>query len=110
MQATFTFGLLAISVLCYFMFVRPVLRKRPEFDQFYDLSESFFGRVWAWIKIRWDIALAMVAVIAPEIPQLLTELSVLDLSALIPGEVGKRIAQLLTLLATLSRAFWIRRS
>lgn len=53
------------AVGVYVWAVRPYLARRPEFHQFYDLADTRYRRILAWLKIRWDLALGAVVMAAP---------------------------------------------
>lgn len=61
-------ALAAIVALSLYMWkVRPYLAERPEFHEFYELADARWARLWAWIKIRWDMALAALLMASPSL-------------------------------------------
>ncbi len=64
-RAIITVLFLALSLCIYFWKVRPFLKARPEFHDFYYLADTLWTRVWEWVKIRWGIVWAAVLAATP---------------------------------------------
>lgn len=58
-------ALLALSL--YFWKVRPYLAQRPEFHKFYELADTRWRRIFAWLRIRWDLSAGAVIMALPSI-------------------------------------------
>lgn len=55
----------ALALCLYLWKVRPYLERRPEFSKFYALSNSWWKRVYVWLKIRWDLAVGAIIMALP---------------------------------------------
>lgn len=97
---------LGVSSFIYLKFVRP--RLHDEFSVFYSRADGFWNNIFAWLKLRWDMALAAFAIVAPELPGLLTDLSSVDLSGLNPPETVKAVLKVIGILAVISRVLILR--
>jgi hypothetical protein len=109
MKFIVVFAALVVALCAYVFLVRPYLQKRPEFHEFYNLADGFWQRVGTWIKIRWDMAVAAIAIVAPEIPDLLTQLQAMDLASFSPSETWKTIAKVVGIALPFLRAFILKK-
>lgn len=58
-------ALLALSL--YLWKVRPMLADRPEFREFYALADTRWQRLYAWLKIRWDLSVGAAIMVLPSL-------------------------------------------
>ena len=54
--------ILAVAVHYWLMNRRNVLG-----DSFTDLADTFWARIWAWLKMRWDLTVAAIIAAAPTV-------------------------------------------
>ena len=92
-------ALAAIAALCIYMWkVRPYLAQRIEFHQFYALADTRWQRVYAWLKIRWDLSIGAIVMASPSLwngaLDLLVGLSLL-LADIVPALAGLDLSVLL---------------
>jgi hypothetical protein len=89
-------ALLALTL--YVWKVRPYLAARPEFHEFYALADTQRQRVYAWLKIRWDLSIGAVVMALPSLwngaLDLMIALSLL-LADMLPAVAGLDLSALL---------------
>lgn len=113
-------GLILTLLVCiYFWKVRPYLETRAEFHDFYDLADSFWSRVWEWLKIRWGLVWGAIVAAAPMVwnggldALVAINLAVsnggLDLSWLVIPPWLKSIIQLGSVLLPIIQAFRVKK-
>lgn len=73
----------------YLLFLRPRASQREELKEFYEYCDSFWQRLWLRVKHWWLIAIGAFALILPELPDLLTQIGMFDLSFFLPEEKAK---------------------
>lgn len=66
-QAALWAAVTIIAVWVYVKYVRPKLMQRQDFFEFYRLADTQLSRLYEWIKIRWDVALAGVLASLPSV-------------------------------------------
>lgn len=106
----FTLALLVLSVVIYVLFIRPNIRNLPHIKELYDSADSFWQRLGARMRAAWDLIVAVAMIVVPEIPNLLTQIQALDLSAFVPGETARMINQGIGLLIIVLRALNVKKT
>jgi hypothetical protein len=91
--------LAALTALALYLWrVRPYLAARPEFHEFYALADTRWRRVYAWLKIRWDLSVGAIVMALPSLwngaLDLLIALSLL-LADIVPALAGLDLSALL---------------
>jgi hypothetical protein len=110
MRALISIALFALVVVIYFWKVRPLLKLHPNFAPFFDLADTYRGRVWAWLKLQWGLALATASFVLPELPDLFTQLTGLDFTAFGPSPFWHGVAQAVGLAAIVAKFAVLRRT
>lgn len=64
-RAIITVLVLALIFALYAWQVRPMLRRRPEFNGFFDYADTRWQRIGIWIKLRWDVVAAGAVALFP---------------------------------------------
>lgn len=86
MRLLWTLSAIAAStglvVFVYLKWLRPLAARSSTFGPYLDLADTHRARAIAWLKTRWVETSAAIALALPEIPDLLTELSLIDLSSI----------------------------
>lgn len=94
---------IALSICLYMWKVRPRLATHPELAPFFRRADTF----WAWVKMRWDVAAAVVAAFLPTGWNMLLDLAVavapLDLSKLIIADWLRQTIMVIAAAAPLVR-------
>lgn len=99
-----TVAALAITY-AYIMWARSALAQREEWKEFYAGLDGFWASLWARIRHGWLMITAVVLAVGPELPGLLTEFGMLDLSFLLPPEVAFKVSKLIALAALIARVW-----
>lgn len=112
-------ALLALTL--YVWKVRPVLAARPEFHEFYELADTRWKRIYAWLKLRWDVSVSAAIMAAPSIwngvldaiiwvsinlADVLPAIAGLDLSSLLLSPRTETIIRLLAAVLPFVREKW----
>lgn len=77
------------GVVLYVAFLRPRLAEREELKAFYANCDSFWQKAWLQFRHWWLFVVSAAAMILPELPDLLSQLSLFDLSFFLPEEKAK---------------------
>lgn len=97
-------ALLVAVVAIYFLVVRDWAKaKSPWIAERYDELDKWYKKIWLLMKKAWGTTAMFVAMLLPEIPQLLTELNAIDLSQFLPQAWVVRVSQLLVLVGIIVR-------
>jgi hypothetical protein len=97
--------LVAFAIVIYALFLRPRLHEREELKEFYARCDSFWLSLWARIKAGWLMIASIALLIAPELPVFINELSVIDMSMLLPPDWARVITKLLALGGMIARFY-----
>src|SRR4051794_7452679 len=84
---------LVVAIVVYVLWIRPTIRNLPHIKTFYDGADGFWQRAMLWIRIQWDGLVAGFLIVWPQLPDMLQQITGLDMSALIPTESVKLINQ-----------------
>jgi hypothetical protein len=60
-----TLLIIVVIMSLYAWKVRPYLRTKPGFSVLYMRADGFWAALWAWLKVRWDIASAAFIALLP---------------------------------------------
>lgn len=103
MKALHVLLLVGGGVVLYVAFLRPRLAEREELKEFYANCDSFWLKLKLQVRHWWLFAISAAAMILPELPELLTQLSLFDLSFFLPEEKAKWWARAIGIAAFLLR-------
>lgn len=96
--------LVAAGVVTFYVIVlRPKLYQREELKEFYACSDSLRAKLWMQFKHWWLIATGALALVLPELPDLLTQLGLFDLSFFLPEDKAKWWARVIGIAAFVLR-------
>lgn len=104
MQHLWTLGFAAFALAIYAIWIRPTLRNLPHFKEFYDAADSRWARIAIRVRETWDLLVAQLLILVPEVPGLLQQLMTQDISAIVPGDKAKAISQWIAIGYIVSRA------
>jgi hypothetical protein len=96
--------LLTSSVVAFYVYIlRPRLNQREELKEFYADCDRFWDKAWLQIKHWWLIVTGAIALILPELPDLLTQFGMFDLSFFLPEDKAKWWARVIGIAAFVLR-------
>lgn len=88
----------------YIYWIRPTIRNLPHIREFYDNADGFWQKLLVGIRVQWDGLVGAFLILWPQLPDLLQQVSGLDMSALIPSDWTKIINQGIGLMLVVLRA------
>lgn len=103
LQALYVLLVTAGVIAFYGLFLRPRLAQREALKEFYADCDSFWQKLMLQVRHWWLVAVGAFALILPELPDLLTQLSIFDLSFFLPEEKAKWWARVIGIAAFVLR-------
>lgn len=104
-------SLALISALTiYIVWIRPTIRNLPHIKDALDQADTFWSKVLVWFRVQWDAVVGFLLIMLPEVPDLIQQLTELDLSAFIPSDTAKTITAILGVISLAARAFVLRKT
>jgi hypothetical protein len=78
-----------IALAVYLLWIRPTIRNLPHIKEFYDDADSRWQKIGVWARTQWDILVAGAIMLVPNLPDIITQLQLVDMSAFIPTDRQK---------------------
>lgn len=103
LQSTFIALLAGGVIVFYALILRPAAQKREELADFYAFCDSFWSKLWLRIKHWWLIVAGGVALIIPELPDLLTQFGMFDFAFFLAEDSAKWWARVIGIAAFVLR-------
>lgn len=89
-------GILGLILFFYFKFARDFVRtKSPWMASKYDRLDAWYSKLGMLMRAAWGSSLIFVAMLLPDIANLLTEIGAVDLTQFLPSNVALRVTQLI---------------
>ena len=101
---------IVVGLLIYLLWIRPTIRNLPHLRAFYDEADSRWQRFFVWARVQWDIIVAGVIYAVPQIPDILTQLQLIDMTPCIPRDKQKMWKSGIALAMLAFRAFNIKKT